>query len=313
MLGIVAAARDEAAKGVQVEWALPQGPADAAGLRAGDVIESVKRGESSDETAETLRDATDLAGRLAGIDPGERVTLAIRQGDARRDVVVMAAALDPRLPDELPPLVAAADTDDAATVVRLTGAEVAEPAIAVMPAGDTKTPVGVLIYCGPPRGKLADADATVWKATVARHGIAVILVGSTDPQRWSRDDVAAVKRALATLHARRPIDPRRVAVAGTAAGGSFAWLVAERIPGVVRGVALPGPSLPRQAVIPTAEPGQALWVMLDETAGDLGRRVADDRRRLEQAGHAVGTLPKESGDALPTDALGRWVRVLGLM
>jgi hypothetical protein len=53
--------------------------------------------------------------------------------------------------------------------------------------------------------------------------------------------------------------------------------------------------------------------MLDETAGDLGRRVADDRRRLEQAGHAVGTLPKESGDALPTDALGRWVRVLGLM
>jgi hypothetical protein len=78
-------------------------------------------------------------------------------------------------------------------------------------------------------------------------------------------------------------------------------------------VALQAASLPRQAVIPTAEPGQALWVLLDEAAGDLGRRVADDRRRLEQAGHAVGTLPKDSGDAIPTDALCRWVRVLGMM
>jgi serine protease Do len=317
MLGVVAAPRDEGAKGVQVEWVLPQGPADAAGLRAGDVIKSVKRAESSNEdengAGETLRDAADLAGRLAGAAPGERVTLAVRQGETRRDIEVATAPLDPRLPNELPPVADVAAGDDAATVVRLAAAEVAEPALAVLPAGAAKTPVGALIFCGPPRGKVADAEATAWKATVARHGIAVILVGSADPQRWSRDDVDGVKRALAAVHARRPIDPRRVAVAGTGAGGSFAWLVAERLPGIVRGVALQAASLPRQAVIPTAEPGQALWVLLDEAAGDLGRRVADDRRRLEQAGHAVGTLPKDSGDAIPTDALCRWVRVLGMM
>ena len=78
-------------------------------------------------------------------------------------------------------------------------------------------------------------------------------------------------------------------------------------------MALQAASLPRQAVIPAAEPGRALWVLLGEAAGDLGRRVADDRRRLEQAGHAVGTLPTGAGDATPTDALGRWVRVLGVL
>ena len=318
MLGVVAAAGgDNEPRGVQVEWVLPQGPADAAGLRAGDVIESLKRAEPStddkDRAVEILRDAPDLAGRLAGAAPGERVTLAVRQGETSRDIEVTTAPLDPRLPNELPPLADVAAGDDAATVVRLAAAEVAEPALAVLPAGAAKTPVGVLIFCGPPRGKVADADATAWKATVARHGIAVILVGSADPQRWSRDDIDGVKRALAALHARRPIDPRRVAVAGTAAGGSFAWLVAERLPGMIRGVALQAASLPRQSVIPTAEPGQALWVLLDDAAGDLGRRVADDRRRLEHAGHAVGTLPTDSGDAIPTDALGRWVRVLGMM
>ena len=316
MLGLVAAGgTDDEVKGVQVEWALPQGPAAAAGLEAGDVVESVTPADPSDDAVagEPLGDAAELAGRLAGIEPGSRVELAVRKGEARRDVEIATVPFDPRLPDELPPLADVATSADAVNVTRLAGAEVAEPALAVLPAGQAKTPVGVLIYCGPPRGTLADSEATAWKAMVARHGVAVILAASADPQRWSRDDIDAIRRALAALHARRPIDPRRVAVAGTAAGGSFAWLVAERLPGVVRGVALQAASLPRQAVIPAAEPGRALWVLLEEAAGDLGRRVADDRRRLEEAGHAVGPLPKDSGDAMPTDALGRWVRVLGMM
>jgi hypothetical protein len=89
--------------------------------------------------------------------------------------------------------------------------------------------------------------------------------------------------------------------------------VAEQLPTVVRGVAMQHAALPRTAVIPAAEPGRSLWVLLDAEEGDVGRRLADDRRRLEQAGHAVGTLPTPPNDAIPTDDLCRWVRLLGML
>ena len=319
MLGLIAApaaadTADTKAAGVTVEWVLPEGPAGRAGVQVGDVIEAFALEDAAavGDDESRLDGATDLAGRLAGLEPATKVTLSLRRGDDRPRLSIETTAFDPRLPADLPPL-AADTTGDAAKVIRLTAAEVAEPALAVVPAGDADAPLGVLVYCGPPHGPVADAEATPWKAAVARHGVAVILAGSADPQRWSRDDADGIKRALAALHARRPIDPRRVAVAGSGAGGSFAWVVAERLPAVIRGVALQNAALPRTAAIPTAEPSRSLWVLLGESAGDVGRRLADDRRRLEQAGHAVGTLPTPPNDAIPTDDLCRWVRLLGLL
>jgi serine protease Do len=319
MLGIVAAptaadTADTKAAGVTVEWVLPEGPAGRAGVQVGDVVEAFMPDDAAAVTDDEARlsGATDLAGRLAGLEPGTHVTLSLRRGDDRPRLKIETTAFDPRLPADLPPL-ATDTTGDAAQVVRLTAAEVAEPAIAVVPAGDADATLGVLVYCGAPRGPVAEAEATTWKTAVARHGVAVIIAGSADPQRWSRDDADGIKRALAALHTRRPIDPRRVAVAGSGAGGSFAWLVAERLPAVVRGVAMQGAALPRTAAIPTAEPGRSLWVLLGEAEGDVGRRLADDGRRLEQAGHAVGTLPAAANNALPTDDLCRWVRLLGML
>jgi S1-C subfamily serine protease len=319
MLALVAApasvdAADGTAAGVTVEWVLPEGPAGRAGVQVGDVIEAFALEDAaavSDDEAK-LDGAADLAGRLAGLEPGTQATLSLRRGDERSRLTIETTAFDPRLPTDLPPVMADT-TGDAAKVIRLTAVEVAEPALAVVPAGDTDAPLGVLVYCGAPRGPVAEAEATSWKPAVARHGVAVILAGSADPQRWSRDDVDGIKRALAALHARRPLDPRRVAVAGSGAGGSFAWLVAEQLPTVVRGVALQNAALSRTAAIPTAEPGRSLWVLLEAGEGDVGRRLAEDRRRLEQAGHAVGTLPAAATDAVPTDDVCRWVRLLGLL
>lgn len=319
MLGLVATQSTPAdasagAAGVTVEWVLPEGPAGRAGVQAGDVIAAIATEHAAGDAVEDspLRDAADLAGRLAGLDPGARVVLAVRRGGDRLRVTVETMPFDPQLPGDLPPRTTDAP-GDAARVFRLTAAEVAEPALAIVPSGTATVPLGVLVFCGPPRGPVAEAEATAWKAAVARHGVAVILAGSSDPQRWSRDDTDVVKQALAALHARRPLDPRRVAVAGGGAGGSFAWLVAERLPAMMRGVALQGAALPRTATIPPAEPGRSLWVLLGEGEGDLGRRLADDRRRLEQAGHAVGVLSAAGDAAPPADELCRWVRLLGTL
>jgi acetyl esterase/lipase len=148
--------------------------------------------------------------------------------------------------------------------------------------------------------------------------VAVILPGSTDPQRWGREDIAGIKRAVATLAAKRAIDPARIAVAGRGAGGAFAWLVAESLGPVARGVALIDSSLPRQATVEPSEPGRSRWVLFGSSAeataaAPLPARVEVDRRRLDEAGFAAGTLPVEQGGQLPTAVLAAWVEALGLL
>ncbi|MFM8953074.1 MAG: PDZ domain-containing protein, partial [Planctomycetaceae bacterium] len=163
MLGLVAApaaadADAGTAAGATVEWVLPEGPADRAGVQVGDVIEACAAADAAAVAGDeaTLRDTRDLAGRLAGLEPGTQVTLSLRRGDDRPRLTLETTAFDPRLPAALPPLTTDA-AGDAAQVIRLTAAEVAEPALAILPAGDADAPLGVLVYCGAPRGPVAEA------------------------------------------------------------------------------------------------------------------------------------------------------------
>jgi dienelactone hydrolase len=123
-----------------------------------------------------------------------------------------------------------------------------------------------------------------------------------------------VKRAIASLHARRPIDPARIGFAGSGAGGAFAWLAAERLGSGVGGVALVGSPLPRTATVQPATPNAGRWVLLGPGHDDAAQqRVAVDCLRLERAGHAVGLLSDADGEGVPADLLCRWATLLGLL
>ena len=313
-----AAARDaEEAAGLAVAWLLPGGPADQAGLRTGDRLTLIKAGEV--ETRLDGREA--LAGALAGIEPGDSVSLTYTRDGAEATATLATTGLAGDVPDESPPPPPAAADPlagpvDAVEVVRLEAAEVADPPLAVIPR--CQGPIGVLVWCGPPRGKLADAEAAPWKAAAARHGIAVILPGSGEADAWSRGDIATVTRALASLHTRKPLDPARIAVAGRGAGAAFVWLVAERLGSGAGGVALVETALPRRATVTPAAPGAAQWILLGPGRDDETRqRVTFDRARLVKAGHAVGILPGEPAaeEAVPppADLLCRWAALLGLL
>jgi len=294
---------------VEVVAVLPDGPAARAGISAGDAITAVS---ATGIASVTIDSPTALAGLLAGIDPGTTLDVSLTRGTEARTVQVTTAVAPADVPADLDLAVAAGPVapGDAATVITLEAPDVAKPPLAILPNGG-EGPVGVLVWFGPPRGAIPEAEAAVWKAAVARSGVAVILPGSEDPQRWSLDDVAGIRRALVSLDARRKVDPARVACGGSKAGGSFAWLVADRLGPAIRGVALIDAAVPRQATIEQAEPGRSRWVLLGAGGEEVVARQADDRRRLEAAGHPVGGI--EAGDQIPMESLCRWASLLGLL
>lgn len=314
-------AREAAAGPVRVAWVWPGSPAATAGIAPGDLVEAfvpaAVEGQPADEAK--VESAAALAGMVAGVEIGQEFGLVVSRDGGRRTVKLAAQPM----PGDLPADLSAAVVDgpatagrEGATVERLAAVEMAKPTLAVVPAVPPTEPLGALIFLDVPRGDLNDSAAAAWKLVAARHGIAVILPAPSDPQRWGREDIAGIRRAIAGLAAKRAIDPTRIAVAGRAAGGAFAWLVAEALGPTARGVALIDAGLPRQATIEPVEPGRSRWVVFGTTAADPsgaeGRRAAD-RRRLEDAGYVAGSLPATDAGELPVAAIAAWVEALGCL
>ncbi|MFM7207770.1 MAG: S1C family serine protease [Planctomycetaceae bacterium] len=317
IIGVVAADDAGAATagepvGPRIDWVLPEGPAAGAGIAPGSRVTAVELAGAGATTRVPTPDTRGLAGALAAFEPEQTVRLVLdRAGDVSMADVRLAAMIA-AVPAEgpPPPVAAAGPAPTAVRLVRLTASDLRDPPLAVVPAG--ADPVPVLVWCGQPRGRVEDADATVWKAAVAATGVAVILPGSGDPREWRDADVDAVLRGLRAAVGVRAIDASRVAVAGAGPGGGFAWLVAAALGDVCRGVAVVDAPLPTRARITAAEPSSARWILLGGHERGAARR-ADDARRLEAAGHAVGGLTAASDGGPPAALLCRWAALLGLL
>jgi len=306
-----AAAREGDAAGVTVGWVWPDGPAARVGVLPGDVVVSALVAEADGGgEAQAIDSAAALAGAIGSVEPGRRVRLTVRRDGQPREFDVETAVAPAEVPADVP----VGDADPAAVrVMRLEAAELAEPVLAIVPDGGTQDPLGVLVWFDQPRGAVdGEAALRTWRLAAARHRVAVLVPGSSDPQRWGREDIAVVARGLEALRARRALDPGHIAVAGGGAGGAFAWLAAERLRSGVRGVALVDAVIPRQATIEPAEPGRSRAVLFGGTVPDPTLREAD-RQRLSSAGYPVGTLPVTEGAGPPAEVLCSWVEALGVL
>ncbi len=329
MLGLVPArrefrGRDREAKPepAVVGWVWPDSPAARAGLKPGDTITAAAA--ASGETEPDLRpvaSAADLAGLLGGLATESELLLSVESKDADRQLQVATVPLPVNPPAEVP-AIGMVDEQPPPTVLKLEAPELAEPAWAVVPADEDGPPLGVLVSFDEPAGPLEAAAITgrvaAWRDAVVRYRVAVVLIGSADTARWSRADLDQVGRSLEVLRTRRRLDPTRIAFVGRGAGGTFAWLAADRFSPAVRGVALIDAALPRRATIDDAAPDRFRWVLFGSASAAepepaTARRQAADRERLSKAGITVGDLPATDSDAARAAALCRWVETLGVL
>lgn len=310
MLGILPKAVPEG-NPVEVSWVVPEGPAAKAGVMEGDRLQSL---QTPGAEARVIESREQLAALVASLSMDDEVVLRVARGDASLDLDLQPVAASCLLP---PPDALAADPPAPVAIESLTAPEAAAAPMAVIPELEEGTPMGVLIHFGPPHGAATEADAEPWRAAAGRYGMAVVLPGSAEADRWSRDDLPGLARSLETLRGRGVVDPTRIVCSGEAAGAAFAWLTAETFAGRIRGVALIDGSIPRRSEVPQAAPGRPLSVLFGRPAEgwtpEDASRQRQDEERLDDALVPHAALPEPFGPVLPTDDLCRWAAGVGLL
>jgi len=304
----------------KVGWVMPGSPAEATGLKPGDELAWLNEGrdEGTAEKAESRQELTStrqLEGVVAGLTIGRSVTIGIRREGESLSLPLSVVPMPALLPSVWKEDEAAAQTWPV-EVVKLEAAELANPALAVIPQVPEGRSLGVLVFFGPPRGRPVAAAAEAWKAAAGRAGVAVVLPGSQEPDRWSRADLQTVARGLSALQNKAMIDPSRLAFAGRGAGGTLAWLGGDAFKGRVEGVALLDATIPRRTELQRPSADRPLQVLFARPSSDDAVEIARydaDSRRLDEAGILHARLPQPLGEADPVDDLCRWVDLLGLL
>ncbi len=336
MLGIIPARRTLKAKnkkvqnnGVIVDSIWPNSPAEKAGLQPKDTITAIAvTGAANADSLpfRPLASSNQLAGFLGGLTGSTDVVLKVRREEVFQDFSMTTAPF-PETPlpgtpfKDTPAATPIPGNTPPAAIVKLEIPEVAETSWAVVPDQQEGPPLGVLVFFDEPSGALSENAVTAWAASwreaVTRHGVAVVILPSSDSNTWRQADLERVGKTMNVLSQRYEIDPTRIAFAGFRAGGTFAWLGANRFETIVRGVCLIDADIPRRSKIQEASPERFRWVLFgtankEDTNAEIQQPFEKSEQLLRSAGMPVGFL-SFADDEEKALRLCQWVEALGLL
>jgi serine protease Do len=310
-------------KGVVVRWTWPNSPAEKAGIQPQDVITSaaiVSQANEEDLPLRSITSSNELAGLLGGLTTSSDVVLKIRNSKTSRKVRVTTASFPEQPSNEVPEF----DPNNTGTpppaIVKLEIPEVAEPSWALIPEQQDGPPAGVLVFFDEPSGMLSEKAVTAWtsnwREAVAQYRVALVLVPSSDSGSWRQADLERVGKTIGALAQRCKIDPTRIAFAGSKAGGTFAWLGANRFDTIARGVCLIDADIPRRTRIREASPDRFRWVLFGTTTTENkengNQPFQKTMKRLREAGLPVGEISLEN-EKERASKLCQWVEALGVL
>ena len=310
-------------EGVVVKWTWPNSPAEKAGIQPQDVITGaaiVSQTNEEDLPLRSITSSNELAGLLGGLTTNTDVVLKIRNSKTSRKVRVTTASFPEQPSNEVPEFDSTNRVTPPPTIVKLEIPEVAEPSWALIPEQQDGPPAGVLVFFDEPSGMLSEKAVTAWtsnwREAVAHYRVALVLVPSSDSGSWRQADLERVGKTIGALAQRCKIDPTRIAFAGSKAGGTFAWLGANRFDTIARGVCLIDADIPRRTRIREASPDRFRWVLFGTTTSENkekgNQQFQKTMKRLREAGLPVGELSLEN-EKERASKLCQWVVALGVL
>ena len=310
-------------EGVVVDWIWPDSPAEKAGIKPQDVIIGaaiVSQVNADDLSLQPIASPHQLSGLLSGLASNTDVMLKIRDSQQSRKIRLKTAPFPEKPLNKVPAFEPTNKVNPPPAVVKLEIPEISEPSWALIPEQQDGTPAGVLVFFDEPSGALSEKSVTVWtsgwREAVAQYNVAVILVPSSDSDSWRQADLERIGKTISAFTQRCKIDPTRVAFAGSKAGGSFAWLGANRFDTIARGVCLIDADIPPRTRIREASPDRFRWVLFGTTSKEKMTKEGSQQyrrtiKRLRDAGVPTSQIPLGNDPAFASK-LCQWVESLGV-
>ncbi len=299
--------RDDPAPGVEVRYVYPKGPADAAGIKAGDRIMKIGPAAAKAVLRPITGGRDQLISLLETARPGIDVRVEVKRkaGGASQVLTVKLGELplDDSVPKKLPEGASAkkaltkpggkgpAKEAKKAETGFLERKPAADPRYWIyVPADyDPNVACAVVVWLHP-AGKSKEKDVedfvSSWQNYCDEQNIILVCPTTDNPRGWTPGDSDYVQRAVRAVMDNYTVDRRRVVAHGMSVGGEMAFFLGFQARPLIRGVAAVAASLgsnPRERIT-----NQPLSFFLAVGAKDpLLKGVAAAKERLTRHKYPV--------------------------
>jgi serine protease Do len=298
--------------GVVVRYVYPGSPASAAGLAPGDRILALG--------GTAVADAAELRAAVANLEPKAKALLKVERSGQTLTPELSPGRLPSDIPGELPSAVGeppAPPADKPATgLIEIKLPEETSECVAYVPeAYQPQIPHGVLIVLGAPGKVDREKLLARWKGVCESRHLILLAPASAAADKWQPTESAFVRKTLDDVLDHYTVDPTRIVVFGSQAGGAMAYVVGfehtDRIRAICASDALPPPRLQ----LPDADPINRLAFFLvkaEKSPAAAGQKALVERLKAAKF-PVTEKLLGEQGRELSADELAelaRWIDTL---
>lgn len=132
-----------------------------------------------------------------------------------------------KIPEAMPDVSLSIPENQTTKIVEVNLGDVASQAFAMIPPLAEQRNLGILIVYPEPGETNREKTQAHWEEFATKYGWIIAVINSSDPRRWSREDLELASRVLGRLEKSYDVDKARTVVAGLGVGGRLAILASN--------------------------------------------------------------------------------------
>jgi len=289
----------------------PKGPADEAGLKAGDRIARIN--EKKIKTTDEVRDV------LAGLHPEQTATLVVYRGEEEWTLTAQLSTLPEEIlsPADLPTRSQPEPKEHGEDVKlkKLKLPEFSQEAVYFLPTANENQPMGLLLWLGDGKTENNQSLVDAWQAICRRDGLVLLIAPPQEEATWRADDLAYLKQLTRAASRRLNVDRRRMVIGGQGKAGQLAYALALKSRKSFAGVISIDAPLPRTLQPRATMPSNRLAVLAVESQNsNFAPLIRRDRQYLREAGYPTTWLERSPTsnvsreiDPVTRASMARWI------